>query len=40
MGITKQHAAAFAERWDGRGYEKGETASFWGDMLANVSEEV
>ncbi len=29
-------AAAFAERWCGRGYEKGESQSFWIDLLSNV----
>ncbi len=29
-------AAEFAERWRGRGYERGESQSFWIDLLANV----
>lgn len=29
-------AAAFAERWKGRGYERGESQSFWIDLLSNV----
>ena len=29
-------AAAFAERWRGRGYERGESQSFWIDLLSNV----
>ena len=29
-------AAAFAERWQGKGYEKGETQRFWLDLLHNV----
>ncbi len=29
-------AAAFAERWHGKGYEKGETQRFWLDLLHNV----
>ena len=29
-------AAAFAERWKGRGYEKGESQIFWADLLTNV----
>lgn len=36
MTDQKKQAATFAERWKDRGYEKGETASFWSDMLANV----
>lgn len=32
----KKTAAEFASRWEGRGYEKGETASFWTDFLVNV----
>lgn len=33
----KRAAAAFAKRWEGRGYEKGETASFWTDFLQEVA---
>ena len=29
-------AAAFAERWQGKGYERGESQLFWADLLANV----
>ncbi len=29
-------AAAFAERWQGRGYERGESQLFWADLLTNV----
>ena len=29
-------AAAFAERWKGRGYEKGDSQPFWMDLLTNV----
>ena len=29
-------AAAFAERWKGRGYERGESQPFWIDLLTNV----
>ena len=29
-------AAEFAERWKGRGYEKGESQPFWIDLLSNV----
>ena len=29
-------AAAFAERWRGRGYERGESQLFWADLLLNV----
>jgi len=38
MQDNKQRAAArqFAERWKGRGYEKGESQSFWIDLLQNV----
>ncbi|MBR1518992.1 MAG: transposase [Prevotella sp.] len=39
MKTEKQIAAAaakFAERWKGRGYEKGESQSFWLDLLSNV----
>ena len=30
------NAAAFAERWKGRGYERGESQLFWADLLTNV----
>ena len=29
-------AAEFAERWRGRGYERGESQPFWIDLLTNV----
>ena len=29
-------AAAFAERWRGKGYERGESQLFWADLLTNV----
>jgi len=31
-----QAAADFAERWQGRGYEKGESQLYWADLLTNV----
>ena len=31
-----QAAAEFAERWKGRGYERGESQPFWIDLLSNV----
>ena len=39
MKTDKQQAAAaaaFAQRWKGRGYERGESQSFWIDLLSNV----
>ena len=39
MKTEKQQAVAaaeFAERWKGRGYERGESQSFWIDLLTNV----
>ncbi|MCR4583083.1 MAG: methylase, partial [Prevotella sp.] len=39
MKIEKQMAAAaakFADRWLGKGYEKGQSQLFWADLLANV----
>ena len=39
MKTEKQIAAAaaeFAERWKGRGYERGESQPFWIDLLSNV----
>ncbi len=39
MKTDKQQAAAaaaFAERWKGRGYERGESQPFWIDLLGNV----
>lgn len=32
----KKHAKQFAVRWQGRGYEKGETQKFWIDLLTTV----
>lgn len=32
----KATAKAFAGRWKGRGYEKGDTASFWLELLRDV----
>lgn len=32
----KKSAKAFAERWNGKGYEKGESQKFWIDLLHNV----
>ena len=29
-------AGKFAARWQGRGYEKGETQAFWIDLLSRV----
>ena len=29
-------AAGFAARWDGKGYERGESQLFWADLLTNV----
>ena len=31
-----QRAKDFAEKWKGRGYEKGDTASFWLELLRDV----
>lgn len=39
MKTEKQMAAAaaeFAKRWEGRGYEKGDSQSFWFDLLSSV----
>ena len=39
LKTEKQQAAAaaeFAERWKGRGYERGESQPFWIDLLNNV----
>ncbi|MCD8337569.1 MAG: methylase, partial [Lachnospiraceae bacterium] len=38
MTDTEQKAAAksFAEHWKGRGYEKGESQSFWLELLQSV----
>ena len=32
----KKAAQAFAAKWQGHGYEKGETQSFWADLLHSV----
>lgn len=32
----KAEAAEFAKRWEGKGYEKGESQRFWLDLLENV----
>ena len=29
-------AAEFAERWKGKGYERGQSPLFWADLLTNV----
>lgn len=29
-------AAAFAKKWEGRGYEKGESQTFWIELLTEV----
>lgn len=34
--LQRSAAEAFAKRWEGRGYEKGESQSFWLDLLGNV----
>ena len=31
-----KEAKSFAERWSGRGYEKGDTQAFWVDLLNKV----
>ena len=39
MKTDRQMAAAaaeFAQRWEGRGYERGESQLFWADLLTNV----
>ena len=38
MTTTQQQKAArqFAETWQGKGYEKGETQRFWLDLLHNI----
>ena len=39
MKTEKQQAAAaaaFAERWKGRGYEKGDSQVFWTELLTEV----
>ena len=36
-GLKQRKAAKeFAERWEGKGYEKGETQRFWLDLLQTV----
>ena len=32
----KAAARSFAQKWDGRGYEKGDTHSFWLELLSDV----
>lgn len=32
----KKAAAAFAKRWEGKGYEKGESQTFWIEFLTEV----
>ena len=32
----KKAAQAFADKWQGHGYEKGETQSFWSELLQTV----
>lgn len=32
----KKAAKEFAARWEGKGYEKGESQLFWIDLLTNV----
>lgn len=34
--VQRQVAVEFAEKWTGRGYEKGDTASFWLELLRDV----
>ena len=34
----KKKAKEFAERWKGKGYEKGESQKYWIDLLGNVLE--
>ena len=29
-------ASAFAKKWEGRGYEKGESQTFWTELLTEV----
>lgn len=36
MNDLKKQATAFAERWNGKGYENGESQKFWLDLLQNV----
>ena len=39
MKTEKQQAAAaaaFAERWKGRGYEKGDSQVFWTELLTEI----
>ena len=39
MKTEKQIAAAateFAKRWQGKGYERGESQLFWADLLTNI----
>lgn len=34
--VRRERAKAFAEKWAGRGYEKGDTHSFWLELLRDV----
>ena len=34
----KKSATEFIQRWQGKGYEKGESQQFWLDLLVNVYE--
>ncbi len=36
LAEQKRAAAAFVDKWSGRGYEKGDTHSFWMDFLRDV----
>lgn len=36
MAVNKQQVRAFVERWDGQGYEKGDTHKFWLELLAAI----
>ncbi len=40
MNAKEQKAAvkAFADKWKGKGYEKGETHSFWIELLGRTKE--
>lgn len=39
MTDTKKSATEFVKRWQGKGYEKGESQQFWLDLFVNVYEE-
>lgn len=36
QAVRKRAAKEFAEKWAGRGYEKGDTSSFWLELLRDV----